>query len=40
MFDLSKLGSVDAVDFEIISSKDAPEVFCMDVMIAGVTLSY
>ena len=39
-FDLSKLGSVDAVDFEIVSSKDAPEVFCMDLMVAGITLSY
>lgn len=40
MFDLSKLGSVDAVDFEIISSKDVPEVFCMDVMVADITLNY
>ena len=40
MFDLAKLGSVDAVDFEIISSKDAPKVFCLDVMVASVTLTY
>lgn len=40
LFDLKKLGSVDAVDFEIISSKDAPKVFCLDVMVASVTLTY
>lgn len=39
-FDLSKLGSIDAVDFEITSSKEIPTRFCMDKIVATVSLSY
>ena len=40
VFNLTKLGSVDAVDFEITSNKEVPKSFCMDVMTVNVTLSY
>lgn len=39
-FNLNKLGSIDAIDFEITSSKEVPTSFCLDNMIATVTLSY
>ena len=41
MFDLSKLGQVDQVDFEVISTKkEVPAYFCMDNFIASVTVGY
>lgn len=40
-FDLSKLGAVEYVDFEIIStSDDIPASFCMDNMISYISLAY
>lgn len=40
-FNLSKLGSVQYVEFEVISTKpDVPTVFCMDDMYASVSLAY
>lgn len=40
-FDLSKLGSIDFVDFEMISSKpEIPTCFCMDNMVAQVEIEY
>jgi len=40
-FELTKLGSIEYVDFEIISSKpDTPPYFCMDNMIFKVDVSY
>ena len=40
-FDLSKLGNVDNVDFEIISSKaDVPAYFCLDDFYAYIILEY
>lgn len=40
-FDLSKLGSVDCVDFEVISSDPAvPAYFCMDSVVASITIYY
>ena len=40
-FDLSKLGSVDFVDFELVSSKpDAPAYFCMDNRVAQIEIEY
>lgn len=40
-FDLSKLGNVDNIDFEIISSKaDVPTYFCLDDFYVYLTLEY
>lgn len=40
-FELTKLGSVEYVEFEIISSKpDVPPYFCMDSMVAEINLEY
>ena len=40
-FELGKLGSVDFVDFEIISSNpDVPAYFCMDNMVATIDIEY
>lgn len=40
-FDLSSLGSVEYVDFELESTKqDIPLGFCMDIMVAQVSLEY
>lgn len=40
-FELTKLGSVEYVDFEIVSSKpDTPPYFCMDNMVFKVDISY
>jgi hypothetical protein len=40
-FELGKLGSVDLVDFEIISSNPAvPAYFCMDNMVATIDIEY
>lgn len=41
LFDLMKLGSVEYVDFEIISSKpDVPGYFCMDHLVTNIVLEY
>lgn len=41
VFDLSKLGSVEYVDFEVVSTKDAvPGDFCLDYVVGSVNLSY
>lgn len=41
LFDLSKLGSIEYVDFELISTKkEVPAYFCMDHFGANVTISY
>lgn len=38
-FDLSKLGAFDYIDFDVISTKEeVPAYFCMDYMIASVTV--
>ena len=39
-FDLSKLGNIDSVEFDIVvpEGKDIPKAVCMDVMIAGLSL--
>lgn len=40
-FELTKLGSIEHVDFEIISTKpDVPPYFCMDNMVFRVDISY
>lgn len=40
-FDLSKLGTVEFVEFEIVSTKeDVPASFCMDNMISTIALKY
>ena len=40
-FDLSKLGAVDDIDFEIITSKaEVPAYFCMDEFYTYITLEY
>ena len=40
-FDLSKLGNVDAIDFDLYSSRsDIPTMFCLDEMKAHVDISY
>lgn len=40
-FDLTKLGSFDAIDFDVMSTKEeVPAFFCMDFFIASVTVSY
>ena len=40
-FELGKLGSVDCIDFEIISSNPAvPAYFCMDNMVATIDIEY
>lgn len=41
-FDLSKLGSVQYVDFEVVTDKadKVPAYFCMDYMIASVDIAY
>lgn len=40
-FELTKLGAVEYVDFEIISTKpDVPAYFCMDNMVAEINLEY
>lgn len=40
-FELGKLGSVDMIDFEIISSNpDVPQYFCMDNMVATIDIEY
>lgn len=41
MFDLSNLGEVDKVDFEVLSTKEeVPAYFCMDNFTASVTINY
>lgn len=41
VFDLAKLKMVEYVDFELISSKpDVPSYFCMDNMVAEISLEY
>ena len=38
-FDLSKLGTVDKVDFEVLSTKkEVPAYFCMDNFVASITI--
>lgn len=41
-FDLTKLGTVDYVDFELVApeGKDIPPYFCIDNVVASVTLEY
>ena len=39
-FELSKLGTVDRIDIELLSTKEIPLYFCMDNMTATVSLSY
>ena len=40
-FELGKLGSVDFVDFEIVSSNpNVPSYFCMDAMVANIDIEY
>ena len=40
-FDLSKLGAVDNIDFEIITSKpEVPAYFCLDELYTYITLEY
>lgn len=40
-FDLDKLGKVQYVEFEMISTKDnIPTAFCMDDMVARISLEY
>ena len=40
-FELTKLGAVDCVDFELISTQpDVPAYFCMDSMFATISLEY
>lgn len=40
-FEMTKLGSVEYIDFEIISTvKDTPAYFCMDNMVADIKLEY
>lgn len=40
-FDLTKLGQVDEVEFSLSSTKDGiPTLFCMDNMVAVVTIAY
>ena len=40
-FDLSKLGTVDAIDFELYASRlDIPTCFCMDELYATINISY
>jgi len=39
--DLNSFGFIDYVDFEISSTKpDVPMYFCLDAMVADVTVSY
>lgn len=41
VFDLSKLGAVEAVDFEILSNRDdVPKYFCLDNMIMTVAMAF
>lgn len=41
LFDLSKLGRVDNVDFKVISTKkEVPASFCMDNFMASISLMY
>ena len=40
-FDLAKIGPVDAMDFEIVSSNaSVPKFFCMDELVADVNIEY
>jgi hypothetical protein len=40
-FELTKLGSIEHVDFELISTKDGvPPYFCMDNMVFKVDITY
>lgn len=40
-FDLLKLGSVDKIDFDVVTTKDiVPEYFCMDEFQAAISLEY
>ena len=40
-FDMSSLGSIETIDFEVISTNDAvPAFFCMDDMTASISLEY
>lgn len=39
-FDLSALGAIETVKFEIESSKDVQKYFCLDDLIADITVSY
>lgn len=41
VFDLSKFGDVDYIDFEVKSTNpDVPEYFCMDGFLAGIQVEY
>ena len=41
VFDLSKLGDVDYIDFEVMSTNpDVPEYFCMDGFLAAIQVEY
>ena len=40
-FELTKLGAVEYVNFEILSTKpDVPAYFCMDNMVVEINLEY
>lgn len=40
-FDLTKLGTVDKIDFDVVTTKDiVPEYFCMDEFQAAISLEY
>ena len=39
-YDLSALGAIETVKFEIESSKDVQKYFCLDDLIADITVSY
>ncbi len=40
-FDLNKLGQIDKIDIEVISTRnDIPKAFCMDDMVAKVSIAY
>lgn len=40
-FDLSALGMIDAIDFEVLSSRsDVPKAFCLDELNATIDISY
>ena len=41
LVDLSKLGSVDHLDFDVLSTKkEVPAYFCMDNFVASISISY
>ena len=40
-FDLSKLGTIDFIEFEVTSTNpEVPAYFCMDQLTAEITLEY